>query len=166
MNEEFRRGRPAGAVSTRERGEGSGRGRSDGDGCEKGAREVIRSYRDLRVYEGATEAAMRVFEMTKGFPSEEQLSMVTQIRCASRAVCTSIGAAWRRRRSQSHFVDKLSDSESEAEETRVWIDLACRCKYLTPEQVNELGERYDRICAQLVRMILEAERWTIREKTP
>jgi four helix bundle protein len=91
---------------------------------------------------------------------------VSQIRRASRAVCTNIGAAWRRRRSQPHFVEKLSDSESEAEETRVWIDLAGRCEYFTPEQVNELGERYDHICAQLVRMILEAERWTIQEKAP
>jgi four helix bundle protein len=162
MSEDFRRGQSAGAGSTRARSDTAGRG--DGEGREKGPKEVIRSYRDLRVYEGAMEAAMRVFEMTKGFPAEERLAIASQIRRASRAVCASIGAAWRRRRSQAHFVDKLSNAESEAEETRVWVDLAGRCKYFTPEHVNELNERYDRVCAQLVRMILEAERWVIREK--
>jgi four helix bundle protein len=164
MSEEFRRGRSGGTESTRQRSESTSGGRGDAQGRARGAKEAIRSYRDLRVYEGAMEAAMQVFELTKGFPAEERLAMVSQIRRASRAVCTNIGAAWRRRRSQAHFVDKLSDSESEAEETRVWVDIASRYKYFTPEQVNELGERYDRICAQLGKMILEAERWLIREK--
>jgi hypothetical protein len=35
----------------------------------------IRSYRELRVYQNAFEAAMSIFEITKLFPIEEKYSM-------------------------------------------------------------------------------------------
>jgi hypothetical protein len=76
----------------------------------------IRSYKDLRVYQAAIDAAMRIFEITKRFPLEERFSMVDQMRRASRSVCANIGEAWRKRRYPAHFISKLSDSEGEAEE--------------------------------------------------
>ena len=44
--------------------------------------ETIKSYKDLRVFQNAMDAAMEIFELTKGFPSEEKYSMVDQIRRA------------------------------------------------------------------------------------
>jgi four helix bundle protein len=37
--------------------------------------------------------------------------------------------AWRKRRYEAAFISKLSDSESEAAETQVWIEFAVKCKY-------------------------------------
>lgn len=122
----------------------------------------IRSYKDLHVYQSAMEAAMRIFELTKTFPSEEKFSMVDQMRRSSRSVCANIAEAWRKRRYRSHFVSKLSDSESEAEETRVWLEFAWRCGYLPETHAQELDEAYDRILGQLVRMVTGSEQWTIR----
>ena len=93
--------------------------------------ENIRSYRELRVYQAAFEAAMQIFELTKSFPAEERFSMTDQMRRASRSVCSNIAEAWRKRRYEAHFVSKLSDAETEAEETRVWLQFAQRCGYLT-----------------------------------
>lgn len=121
----------------------------------------IRSYRDLRVYQAAMDAAMRIFELSKRFPSEERYSLTDQVRRCSRSVCSNIGEAWRKRRYPAHFVSKLSDSEAEAEETRVWVEIASRCKYLTLEESVELDETYDRILGQLVRMITRHEQWLI-----
>jgi len=122
----------------------------------------IRSYKELRVYQAAIDAAMHIFEITKRFPAEERFSMVDQMRRASRSVCSNIGEAWRKRRYPAHFVSKLSDSEGEAEETRVWLDLAFRCKYISGEEATELDDTYDRILGQLVHMIDHREQWTIR----
>jgi len=124
----------------------------------------IRSYKELRVYQAAIDAAMRIFEITKRFPSEERFSMVDQMRRASRSVCSNIGEAWRKRRYPAHFVSKLSDSEGEAEETRVWLDLGLRCAYISEAEAMELDQIYDGIIAQLVRMIDHPEQWTIRTK--
>ena len=84
----------------------------------------IKSYRDLRVYQGAMDTAMEIFELTKSFPPEEKYSMVDQMRRSSRSVCTNIAEAWRKRRYKAAFIAKLSDAESEACETEVWLEFA------------------------------------------
>jgi four helix bundle protein len=108
------------------------------------------------------ETAMEIFSVSKTFPSEEKFSLVDQVRRSSRSVCTNIAEAWRKRRYCAHFVSKLSDAESEAEETRVWLEFALRCGYLPKKRFEELDKEYDRILGQLVKMIWEPENWTIK----
>lgn len=105
---------------------------------------------------------MAIFELTKTFPAEEKYSMVDQMRRSSRSVCSNIGEAWRKRRYPAHFVSKLSDSEGEAEETRVWLQFAFHCKNINSQTFDDLDTKYDLILGQLVRMISEPEKWTIR----
>ena len=123
---------------------------------------TIRTYKELRVYQAAIDAAMRIFELTKLFPPEERYSMVDQMRKSSRSVCANIGEAWRKRRYPAHFVSKLSDCESEAEETRVWLELVFKCGYINKADSDDLDKRYDNIIGQLVRMIERPDQWTIR----
>jgi four helix bundle protein len=87
----------------------------------------IHSYKELRVYRNAMEAAMEIFELTKGFPQEEKYSLVDQIRRASRSVCANISEGWRKRRYKAAFISELSDAESEACETQVWLEFSQRC---------------------------------------
>lgn len=122
----------------------------------------IRSYKELRVYRSAMEAAMRIYELTKSFPAEERYSLTDQIRRASRSVCANLGEGWRKRRYPAHFVSKLSDSESEAEETRVWLEFSWKCGYMSRERAEEIDRQYDQIIGQLVRMIQRPHEWTIR----
>ena len=42
--------------------------------------ENIRSYKELRVYKAAMDAAMKIFELSKRFPPEERYSLTDQIR--------------------------------------------------------------------------------------
>ena len=123
--------------------------------------ERINSYKDLRMYQNAMEAAMKIFQLTKNFPPEEKYSMVDQIRRASRSVCANIAEAWRKRRYQAAFIAKLSDAESEACETQVWVEFANRCHYLDETTKAELDNVYDQILSQLVRMIDESDKWLI-----
>lgn len=124
--------------------------------------ENIRSYKELRVYQNAMDAAMRIFEVTKEFPPEEKYSMVDQMRRSSRSVCANLAEAWRKRRYKAAFVANLSDAESEACETQVWIEFACRCGYIDEDSLNKLDDAYDHIIGQLVRMIQEADKWLIK----
>lgn len=122
----------------------------------------IRSYKELRVYSAAMDAAMDVFALTKTFPAEEKFSMVDQMRRSSRSVCANIAEAWRKRRYKAHFVSTLSDAECEAEETRVWLEFAARCQYLGRTEAEKLDTRYDNIIGQIVRMLSEPGNWTIK----
>jgi four helix bundle protein len=124
----------------------------------------ISSYKELRVYQAAMDAAMRIFEISKRFPLEERYSLTDQIRRASRSVCSNIGESWRKRRYRAAFISKLSDSETEAEETRVWLEFSWRCGYISQAEADDLDERYDHILAQLVNMIDCPDQWLIRAK--
>jgi four helix bundle protein len=126
--------------------------------------ERINTYKDLHVYQNAMDAAMEIFEITKGFPKEEKYSLVDQIRRSSRSVCSNIAEAWRKRRYQAAFISKLSDAETEACETQVWLEFAWRCKYLTESEMKKLDGAYDHIIAQLVTMVDNPRQWLIKPR--
>ena len=69
----------------------------------------INSAKDLAVYQKAYELAMKVFELSKKFPSEEKYAITSQIRRSSRSVCLNLREAWAKRRYEAHFVSKLTD---------------------------------------------------------
>jgi len=110
------------------------------------------------------EAAMEIFELMKKFCTEEKFSMVDQMRRSSRSVCTNIAEAWRKRRYQATFIAKLSDSEGEASETQVFLEFACRCKYIDVATRDRLNAIYEQIIKQLVRMIEGSDKWLIKAK--
>ena len=124
-------------------------------------RERIRTHKDLRVWQDAVDVAMVIFDLTKRFPAEERFSLVDQIRRSSRSVAANLSEAWRRRRYEAAFVAKLNDCETEATETQTWLEFSRRCGYLSAEQADELDERYEKIIAQLVKMITNPKAWIL-----
>ena len=124
---------------------------------------VVKSHKDLRVYQEAFQAAMHVFEISKSFPVEERYSLTDQIRRSSRSVSGNIAEAWRKRRYEKSFVNKLNDSEGEAAETQNWLDFAIACKYIKQEDYDILNNKYEHIISMLVKMMHESEKWTIKK---
>ena len=120
-----------------------------------------RVHRDLEVYQKAFDAAMRIFELSKAFPKEETYSLTDQIRRSSRSVCANLSEAWRKRRYEKAFISKLSDCESEAAETQVWLEFAVKCGYMSRENARTLYQTYDGILAILVGMIINPQTWII-----
>jgi len=123
--------------------------------------EKILRHQDLRVYRKAFEAAMQIFEISKQFPKEETYSLTDQVRRASRSVCSNIAEAWRKRRYEAAFVNKLNDAEGEAAETQTWLEFAVRCEYLKPEVGRDLFRTYDEVISMLVSMINKPQTWIL-----
>ena len=113
------------------------------------ARKPIRHFRDLEVYQNALATGLGVYELTKKFPPEEKYSLTAQIRRSSRSVCANLGEAWQKRR-------------YEAAETQVHLEFAFHHRYVSRDEFLSLGDAYTKICAQLVRMIDQPEKWLIR----
>jgi len=126
----------------------------------------IRSFKELRVWQNAMDAAMRVFELSKRFPTEEKYSLTDQFRRSSRSVAANIAEAWRKRRYPAAFVAKLNDSESEAAETQTWIEFALRCGFLSQADAAELDQQYEQIQGQLVSMTNHPDQWTLPASAP
>jgi four helix bundle protein len=115
----------------------------------------------LEVYQLAFKVAMRIFELSKRFPKEERYSLTDQIRRASRSVCSNIAEAWRRRRYEAVFVNKMSEAEGEAGEAQVWIEFAVHCDYMEKVVGRELYATYQDIIGKLVGMINHTETWIL-----
>jgi four helix bundle protein len=98
----------------------------------------VRSVKELTVYVKAYELSMRIFEITKRFPKEEQFAVTGQIRRSSRSVCMNFREAWAKRRYPAHFVCKLTDCDGENSETDTSLDFAKDCGYSTADQHAEL----------------------------
>src|SRR5438309_10106733 len=102
-------------------------------------------FRDLRVYQAAREAALRVFTVTKNFPREERYALIDQVRRSSRAVKAMIAEAWARRRYKAAFINKIDEALGEANETQSWLDDALDDEYMSQEDFAELDSRYQSI---------------------
>ena len=126
---------------------------------------TVKDFHELRVYQLAFETAVEIHESSKKFPVEERYSLTDQIRRSSRSVCANIAEAWRKRRYPNHFVSKLSDADSEAAETLVWLDFALRFGYTTQAQHAEHYERYNHVCGQLTIMMRDPSKWIPRDSS-
>ncbi|AFZ29515.1 S23 ribosomal protein [Gloeocapsa sp. PCC 7428] len=125
-------------------------------------KELIKSHKDLRVYQMAFDAAIKIFELSKKFPVEERYSLTDQIRRSSRSVCANLAAAWRKCRYEAAFVAKLNDCEAEAAETQIWIEFAVKCNYLDVASARELYGTYNQILSGLVSMIANPSPWLVK----
>jgi len=121
----------------------------------------IQSHTELDVYQMAFKSAMQIFEISKRFPREETYSLTDQLRRSSRSVCSNIAEAWRRRRYEAAFVNKLNEAEAEAAETQTWLNFASECKYLPGDLAEELLQSYDHIIGKLVKMIYNPSPWIL-----
>ena len=123
---------------------------------------IIKSHKELNVYQLAFKISMEIFFITKAFPNEEVYSLTAQIRRSSRSVCANLAEAFRKRRYEKAFILKLSDSEAEACETQVWLDYSLKCKYLSKESYQVLFHEYDKIIGMIVNMMTHPDKWTIK----
>ncbi|MGO4708171.1 four helix bundle protein [Chryseobacterium sp. 2TAF14] len=123
----------------------------------------IKFHKDLIVYQKAFSAAMEIFHISKLFPAEEKYSLTDQIRRSSRSVNANITEAWRKRRYEKSFINKLNDADGEAAETQNWLDFAFACKYIDEKTHLDLYKKYDEILGIIVSMTVNSKKWTFSE---
>ena len=109
----------------------------------------INSAKGLAAYKTAYELAMKIFEVSKRFPTAEKFAPTSQIRRSSRSVCLDLREAWTKRRYEAHFVSKLTDSDGENSETDSSLDFARDCEYISIDEHRVLTSK----CAEIGRML-------------
>jgi len=90
----------------------------------------IESFKGLIVYQKAYKLAMEIFDISKSFPKQEKYSLTDQMRRSSRSVTSCIAESRAKRRYEKSFINKLTDSLGEENETEVWLDYSMDCKYI------------------------------------
>jgi four helix bundle protein len=110
---------------------------------------LIKSAKELNVYQNGYELAMEVFKLSKRFPVEERFALTSQIRRSSRSICLNLREAWAKRRYEAHFISKLTDCDGENSETDTSLDFAKDCGYITSEQHMEMAS----LCQEIGKML-------------
>jgi four helix bundle protein len=96
---------------------------------------------DLLAFQKAFCLSMEIFEASKSFPKEEKYSLTDQVRRSSRAVCSNLAEAYRKRIYEAHFISKISDADMENTETQVWLEFARSCQYLGQDEFMNMTEK-------------------------
>jgi four helix bundle protein len=122
------------------------------------------SFKELKVYQLAFEAARNIFRLSKKFPKEETYSLTDQIRRSSRSVCANIGEGYRKRVYPKHFTSKMTDADGEATETSIWLDFALDCDYIDGQEHGALLLKYEEIGRMLNSMANNPEKFLPKPK--
>jgi four helix bundle protein len=118
---------------------------------------LIRSSRDLNVYELARRETQTVFERSRSFPPEERCALTNQVRRSSRAVKAMIAEAWGRRRYPAVFTNKIDEALGEANESQSWLDDCLDCGSLSSAEFTRMDAAWQSVGAMLKKMIDRAE---------
>ena len=100
----------------------------------------MRDFRELKVWEKAHRLTLRVYKITKDFPSDEQFGLTVQLRRAAASVPTNIAEGCGRdsERELARFMSIAGGSASEVEYQRL---LACDLNYYRMKHIENLINR-------------------------
>jgi four helix bundle protein len=113
---------------------------------------MIESYKDLKVYQMSYKLAMEMFWLTKKIPQEELYSLTDQIRRSTRSIVANIVEGWSKRWYENTFKRHLIHSIGSCDETKVWLNFALDCKYITAEEHRSFTAKYEELGKMLYRL--------------
>jgi four helix bundle protein len=116
-----------------------------------------KSFRELRVYQAAREAARRIFAISKTFPPEERYSLTDQIRKELASSQSNDRGSVGPPTFKAAFINKIDEAIGEANETQSLLDDALDAGYLSQEDFQDLDACYQAIGGMLSRMIDRAD---------
>ncbi|HEC77920.1 MAG TPA: four helix bundle protein [candidate division WOR-3 bacterium] len=105
------------------------------------------------VYSMAFEVALRIFELSQGFPRGGPHSLHSKIIQYSSAVCEKLTEAWQNRCETDTFIGSLNDAAVNATEAQAQIDFAAKAGIITAEEAEKLNNTYEDIIDKITGMI-------------
>jgi four helix bundle protein len=103
---------------------------------------MIKSYRDLEIYQRAYNLALRVHKITLNFPKYETIELASQLRRAALSIALNIGEGYGRKSSTADFKRFLIMALGSCDEVRIEIDFAKDLGYIEDGTHQELTEEY------------------------
>lgn len=113
---------------------------------------MIKSFKDLEVYNLSYTMAMEIFFLTRKFPKEEVYSLTSQIIRSSRSISSNIVEGWAKRTYENKFKVQLVDALGSSAETQNWILFAKDCGYITVEEFELFNNKLDIIGKMLTKL--------------
>mgnify|MGYP003575415534 CR=1 FL=1 len=113
---------------------------------------MIKSYSDLEVFKLSYNLAMEVFKIAKNFPNDEKYSLTGQIIRSTRSISANIAEGFARKIYEAEFKKHLVYATGSLEESKVWINFAFDCQYITKVQFDFFESKTDELGAKLYKL--------------
>jgi four helix bundle protein len=119
--------------------------------------DTIRSFKELRVWQGAMDLVESVYRLSKTFPAAENYGLKAQIRRAAVSIPSNI-AEGHSRASTKEYLNHLSMAQASLAEVETQLEIAVRLQYLQAEELRAASSGIQTLGRQLhaLRNALEA----------
>ena len=116
------------------------------------AKNIIRSFKDLIVWQRSMVLAVRIYRITQELPGSEQFGLTSQLRRAAVSVPSNIAEGYGRQ-STGNYKQFLSISRGSLMEIETQIDICERLKYLAVSDTADIFKEIIEISKMLTSLI-------------
>lgn len=107
----------------------------------------VRSFKDLRVWQGAVDFAVAIYKATEQFPKSETYGLSNQLRRASVSIASNVAEG--HGRSDKEFARYLQMALGSTAEVETQLEIAHRVNYLPQSEREDLSQSLGVIGRQL-----------------
>jgi four helix bundle protein len=105
---------------------------------------IIRSYRDLTVWQKGVELAVQLYGVTRRFPSYERFGLSSQIQRSAVSIPANV-AEGNSKSGKGHYLNHLSHATGSLSELETLLLIGHRVGYMTADAYRELLSPTDEI---------------------
>ena len=116
---------------------------------EPAAKLGVSNFQDLEVYQIALRLATEVFQISKGFPTDEIQALTPQVRNTARAIAGEIAGGWGKIKREGLFRRHLREATGYANEMLVHFDAMLACSYISKEKFGVMTEAYSALAKRI-----------------
>ena len=116
------------------------------------AKNTIRSFKDLIVWQRSMDLAVRIYRITQELPASEQFGLTSQLRRAAVSIPSNIAEGYGRQ-STGNYRQFLSISRGSLMEIETQINICDRLKYLAQSDTENIFKEITEISKMLTSLI-------------
>jgi S23 ribosomal protein. len=116
------------------------------------AKNTIRSFKDLIVWQRSMDLGVTIYRITQKLPASEQFGLTSQLRRAAVSIPSNIAEGYGRR-STGNYRQFLSISRGSLMEIETQIDICERLKYLAQTDTENIFKEITEISKMLTSLI-------------
>ena len=121
---------------------------------------MIKTYKDLRIYQQSYKLSIEIHKLTQNYPRYERYELGSQLRSAATSIPLNIAEGYGKKESEADFKRYLKIALGSSNEIEVLLDLSYDLGYIDKTLHNELIEEYTALRKQIYTMI---KKWRVSD---
>ncbi len=108
----------------------------------EGEKIKVNSYKDLIAWQKAMDLVVKVYALTKTFPTDERFGLISQMNRAAVSIPSNIAEGWGRNSTQN-YIQFLRISRASLFEIETQLEIAQRLNFISPNDFKILNKEID-----------------------